>query len=101
MKRHSVFSIGTGVRAAAVVASTLTVLALALAPAAYAQIADDTVGLERPLPAFEENFPANEAPQAAAEPDSWSEERIAPAALDGDIEDTPIMLAQFDPLETP
>jgi hypothetical protein len=101
MKRHSVFSIGIGVRAAAVVASTLTVLTLALAPAVYAQIADDTVGLERPLPAFEENFPTDEAPQAAAEPDSWSEERIAPAALDGDIDGAPIMLAQFDSLETP
>ncbi len=101
MKRQSFFSIDTGVRAAALVASTLTVLALSLAPAAYAQNADDTVGLERPLPAFEDSFPTDEArPQAAAEPDSWSEERIAPATLDGD-EEVPLMLAQSDPLETP
>ena len=67
MKRHSFWSISTGVRAAAFVASTLTVVALALAPAVYAQNADDTVALERPLPAFEENFPTDEAqPQAVA-----------------------------------
>ena len=102
MKRHSFSSISTGVRAAAFVASTLTVLALALAPAAYAQNADDTVALERPLPAFEENSPTDEAqPQAAAAPDSWSEERILPAALDAEADDAPLMLAQFDPLETP
>ena len=60
MKRHSFSSISTGARAAAFVASTLTVLALALAPAAYAQYADDTVALEQPLPAFEENSPTDE-----------------------------------------
>jgi len=100
MKRHSLSSINTGARAAALVVSTLTVLALA--PAAYGQNADDTVALERPLAAFEENFPTDEAqPQAAAAPDSWSEERILPAALDAEADDAPLMLAQFDPLETP
>lgn len=101
MERHSFSSISTGARAAALVASTLTVLALALAPAAYAQYADDTVALEQPLPAFEENSPTDETPQAAVAPDSWSEERILPAALDAETDDAPLMLAQFDPLETP
>ena len=102
MERHSFSSISTSARAAALVASTLTVLALALAPAAYAQYADDTVALEQPLPALEENSPTDEAqPQVAAAPDSWSEERILPAALDAEADDAPLMLAQFDPLETP
>jgi len=102
MKRHSFSSISTRVCAAAFVVSTLAVLALSLSPSVYAQNADDTVALERALPAFEENSPTDETlPQSDTTPDSWSEERVLPAALDTETDDAPLMLAQFDPLETP
>lgn len=104
MKRHSFFSIGTGVRAAAIVASTLTVTVLALAPAAYAQNADDTVGLERPLSASEENVPAPDAPDLALLldlPVDYFSEITFPPMSDYVIDEPAMMFASLDPTETP
>ena len=103
MKRHSFSSISTGVRAAAFVASTLDGVG---AGARAGRVRPDTPTTPSRSSGrcrrFEENFPTDEAqPQAAAAPDSWSEERILPAALDAEADDAPLMLAQFDPLETP